>query len=147
MKQAQPIVRRAVVKDCKWIYKFICDLEETEFEYSNFEDLYIRNITNPENIYLVAEVEGLISGFISCHGQTLLHHGGRVFEIQELYVKEEFRDKGIGQLLIKNLESELSKLDYKSLEVTANRKRTKTHDFYRKMGFEFTHLKFTKDKS
>jgi PhnO protein len=147
VKQNQSTVRLAVKSDCKWIYDFVCTLEETKFEYSAFEEIYIQNITNLDNIYLVAEVDEAISGYISCHGQTLLHHGGTVFEIQELYVKDEVRNKGIGQLLVKTLESELSKLDYKSLEVTANRKRTKTHDFYLKMGFEHTHFKFTKDKS
>jgi PhnO protein len=147
MKPSRSIVRRAEPSDCQWIYNFVCDLEETQFDYPTFRNLYTRNIADPENIYFVAEVDGLLCGYISCHGQTLLHHGGRVFEIQELYVSEEFRNKGVGQLLVKNLEFELSKLDHQSLEVTANNKRKKTHDFYKKMGFEFSHLKFTKSKN
>ncbi len=146
MKQEQPSVRQAVIKDCKWVYKFICDLEETEFEYSIFEYLFTRNIADPENIYLVAEADELLVGYISCHSQTLLHHAGRVFEIQELYVSKEFRNKGIGQLLIQNLESILSKLDYKSLEVTSNKRRIGAHEFYKRLGFESSHLKFTKSK-
>ncbi len=146
MIPSQPIVRRASSKDCKCIYDFICDLEGSEFDYSNFAAIYSRNIADPENIYLVAEIDGLVSGYLSCHGQTLLHHAGMVFEIQELYVKEGFRNEGIGQFLFHKLESELKELDYKSLEVTANSKRIKTHDFYRKVGFELTHLKFTKEK-
>jgi|SRR5579859_5446992 len=146
MALTNQIVRRARKTDCKWIYKFICDLEQCIFEYNAFENIYIRNIGNPENIYLVSEADELISGYISCHGQFLLHHAGRVLEIQELYVVEEFRSKGIGQLLIQSLESALIDLDYKSLEVTANSKREKTHGFYKKLGFEFTHLKFTKNK-
>jgi PhnO protein len=140
-------VRSAKASDCKWIYRFVCDLEEASFDYANFEGLYARNIADPENIYLVAEADGLISGYISCHGQTLLHHAGRVFEIQELYVSREFRSIGIGQLLVNSLEAELSKLEYRSLEVTANSKREKTHDFYKKMDFKLTHLKFTKNKT
>ncbi len=139
-------VRAARPEDCKSIYDFVCDLEENEFDYSTFESLYLRNISSPENIYLVSEGNGSISGYISCHGQVLLHHCARVFEIQELFVIQEFRNNGIGQLLVENLESRLSKLDYESLEVTANSKREKTHDFYKKMGFEFTHQKFTKSK-
>jgi len=146
MTFTHPIVRQACMEDCKLIYGFVCELEEWDFDYSIFENLYRRNLNNPENIYLVAEVNGFLSGYISCHGQFLLHHGGRVFEIQELYVAPEFRSNGIGQLLVQNLESALSLFDYRSLEVTAHKKREKTHDFYLKMGFHFTHLKFTKDK-
>ena len=77
MPSANHIVRPAKISDSKWIYSFVCDLEETLFEFSNFKDIYARNIANPENIYLVAQGDGLISGYISCHGQSLLHHGGR----------------------------------------------------------------------
>ncbi len=144
MPFANSTARKACSEDCKQIYNFVCDLEEHEFEYSIFENLYLRNITNPENIYLVAEEAGILSGYISCHAQFLLHHGGRVFEIQELYVVPEFRKMGVGKLLVETLESTLHQLDYQSLEVTANKKREKTHDFYAKMGFQFSHLKFTK---
>jgi (aminoalkyl)phosphonate N-acetyltransferase len=147
MAASNPVVRKARIEDCKRIYNIICDLEERIFEYSVFESLYKRNLDNPENIYLVTEEGRAISGYVSCHGQFLLHHGGRVFEIQELYVGPEFRSKGIGRLLLQNLEVALSQFDYKSLEVTANKRREKTHDFYTKMGFQFTHFKFTKEKS
>jgi len=141
-----PIIRPARIEDCKQIYGFVCELEQCDFDYPIFESLYMRNLNNPENIYLCAEMNGLISGYISCHGQFLLHHGGRVFEIQELYVAPESRRNGVGRLLVQNLESALRLLSYQSLEVTANKKREKTHDFYLKMGFQFTHLKFTKGK-
>ena len=140
------IARPARVEDCKWIYGFVCELEQCDFDYPVFKELFIRNISDINNVYLVAEKEGAVSGYVSCHGQYLLHHGGLVFEIQELYVKEEFRNKGLGQFLIQKLESALSQFDYRSLEVTANKKREKTHDFYVKMGFELTHFKFTKAK-
>ena len=73
----------------------MCALEENDFEYAVFENIFTRNISHPENVYLVAEMDGIISGYISCHGQYLLHHGGLVFEIQELYVKQEFRNAGL----------------------------------------------------
>jgi (aminoalkyl)phosphonate N-acetyltransferase len=96
-------------------------------------------------LYYIAEShEREALGFISCHIQNLLHHCGKVAEIQELFVRQENRAEGIGQALVKFVEQELIALNCISFEVTAQNKRLQTHDFYKKMGFEQTHLKFTK---
>jgi PhnO protein len=139
------IIRFANEKDSKSIHQFICALEERDFDYTVFEQYFATNISNKDNIYLVAVNEtDLVIGYLSCHGQILLHHLSKVFEIQELFVMEEYRNRKVGQLLIKKLEEQLSNSCHKFLEVTTNLKRLNTHRFYSKCGFEKTHLKFTK---
>ncbi len=138
-------IRQAEKSDAKTLFDFICELEETTFLFSEFEPLYITNLIQTDFIYLVATDEtNTVVGYISCHGQVLLHHCGKVFEIQELFVKNSCRGKGIGQQLIHSLEHALRRYDCKSFEVTANIKRTDTHEFYKKSGFIHTHLKFIK---
>ncbi|GAC1444486.1 MAG: hypothetical protein NVSMB63_13900 [Sediminibacterium sp.] len=138
-------VRSADSDDATSIFQFICELEESSFDYTVFESYYITNIRNLNYIYLVAVNDvNTVIGYISCHGQILLHHCGKVFEIQELFVVEEYRHRGIGQLLLQSVESSLAKQDVKSLEVTANNNRIQTHAFYKKSGFSQTHLKFTR---
>jgi PhnO protein len=88
--------------------------------------------------------EGEALGFISCHIQNLLHHCGKVAEIQELFIKQAFRGQKIGEQLVKFIEQELIALNCVSIEVTAQNKRIHTHTFYKKMGFDQTHLKYTK---
>jgi PhnO protein len=118
-------IRPAISTDMPVIYRFIHELD---------------------NVYLVAVDENnTITGYLSCHGQFLLHHCGWVFEIQEMYVQEGARGKGIGKMLITELENKLSARNYVSLEVTANMKRTATHTFYISCGFTETHKKFTKN--
>lgn len=115
------------------------------FDNTVFEKYYVANLENKDNIYLIAVNEtDQVIGYLSCHGQILLHHMAKVFEIQELFVKENYRSQKVGQLLIQALEEQLKKEGYRFLEVTANIKRLNTHRFYTKCGFEQTHLKFTK---
>lgn len=141
-----PITTRlATQNDLPAIYAFVCALEDTAFPLTIFETYYYNNISNSNNIYLVAihETEEVI-GYMSCHGQLLLHHCGWVFEIQEMFVKEEARGKGIGKILLQALTEQISLRNCVSLEVTANIKRTETHDFYLSQGFVQTHKKFTR---
>lgn len=139
-------IRRAQAQDSKHVHRFVSALEEEEFDYDIFETLYLQNIANPNYIYLVAMDGNEVAGYISCHGQFLLHHLGLVYEIEELYVDAAHRNKKIGALLLKSLEEIVEKTDYKSIEVTSNKKRSDAHRFYLDNGYEQSHLKFTKYK-
>ena len=139
------IIRQALEKDLHTVYRFICLLEETDFDYAAFEGIYKENLHSKNCLYLVAETlaEEAIA-FISAHIQNLLHHGGKVAEIQELFVDETNRGGGIGNALVEALEKNLRALGCISFEVTAQNKRTATHHFYEKLGFVHTHKKFVK---
>jgi PhnO protein len=139
-------IRAASFVDVDIIFSFIGHLEERSFDFDRFKEKYSDNLGRKEVIYLVAvnETDEII-GFISCHGQELLHHEGQVFEIQEMYVARNYRDKGIGKALFTALVEKLGKTDCESLEVTTNVKRTDAKRFYMKLGFVQTHLKFVKE--
>jgi len=138
-------IRKVEQKDMLTVYEQICLLEEFIFNINVFENIFNHNIKDENVLYYLAEShEREALGFISCHIQNLLHHCGKVAEIQELFVRQENRAEGIGQALVKFVEQELIALNCISFEVTAQNKRLQTHDFYKKMGFEQTHLKFTK---
>ena len=138
-------IRNAGPEDMEAIFAFICELEEISYDFNLFKRFSLCNISNKENIYLVAVDElGKPIGFISCHGQVLLHHMGKVYEIQEMFVDRDHRNKGMGKLMLRGLEKCLQNEDYVLLEVAVNSKRQDSREFYRKCGFEQTHLKFTK---
>ena len=138
-------IRAAGENDASAVYHFICLLEETLFDKAAFERIFKSNIYNKDIYYLVAETEGgRVAAFISCHTQNLLHHCGKVAEIQELFVAEEYRSLGVGRLLVNALEEKLRAASCCSFEVTAQNKRLQTHAFYEKAGFESTHKKFVK---
>ena len=86
----------------------------------------------------------LCVGYASVHAQWLLHHCGKVGEIQEMFVIADYRSKGVGSLLIQELMNVAERENFKILEVTANKKRLDTHRFYQRKGLEPTHFKFVK---
>jgi PhnO protein len=139
-------IRLATSEDLPSIFAFICDLEEQTFDFDLFQQYYRQNISEKNNIYLVA-VDGnqLPIGYISCHGQLLLHHLGMVYEIQEMFVDPLHRGQGIGHQLIEALETRLRDRECRSLEVTTNAKRAATQEFYAACGFTKSHVKFTKE--
>lgn len=139
------IIRKVEQKDMLIVYEQICLLEDFVFNVNTFEKIFIHNMNDINILYYLAESHDRVAiGFISCHIQNLLHHAGKVAEIQELFVRQENRAEGVGQALVKFVEQELIVLNCTSFEVTAQNKRIQTHDFYKKMGFNQTHLKYTK---
>jgi (aminoalkyl)phosphonate N-acetyltransferase len=139
-------IRSALVPDADTVYSFISHLEERTFNFDRFKEKFSDNLANPDIIYLVSlNEQDEVTGFISCHGQTLLHHEGKVFEIQELYVARNYRDRGIGKALYAALLDKLVKSDCESLEVTTQVKRADAKRFYLKQGFVQSHVKFVKE--
>lgn len=134
--------RKAQANDEATFYQFICALEEKALDRDIFSRLYALNLDKP-NIYLVAEHEGEPAGILTCHVQHLLHHEGPVYEIQELYVAEPFRSRGIGHTLLAKLFELLRKREIDTLEVSSNIRRTRAHEFYTREGFTGSHSKFT----
>ena len=139
-------IRRAEVRDLLPIYHFICILEETNFTFLIFKSIFEANIKHADYYYLVAEHgKGNIVGFISCHTQKLLHHCGKVAEIQELFVEKKHRKAGIGRQLVQTLENTLKVKSCILFEVTAQKKRLGVHRFYESTGFKSSHKKFVKE--
>ncbi len=141
---ANIVLRNAETTDVDAVYAFLCALSEKEYNREKFEEYYNTCLANDKNIYIIAEAEGKPVGFLSCHGQLLLHHAGWAYEIQEMFTDEAYRSHGIGKLMIEELEKRLSDITYDVLEVTSNNRRSRAHNFYLKNGFAQTHQKFTK---
>ncbi|MBS1773014.1 MAG: GNAT family N-acetyltransferase [Bacteroidetes bacterium] len=137
-------IRRANENDIETVYGFLCLLSDKTYNRQLFEDVYKQNIADERNIYLVAEIDNSVVGFLSCHGQLLLHHNGWVYEIQEMYTDEIYRGQGIGKALLHKMERILSERKYDMIDVTSNNKRKEAHAFYLKNGYVQTHQKFTK---
>lgn len=126
------------------VYGFLCDLEETVLDPTRFQAIFRQNLANPMIYYFIAEWTGVVVGFVSCHVQQLLHHTGKVGEIQELYVKPNYQNQRIGRQLIAALNALSVEEGFVNLEVTTNQKRTNTVRFYEQEHFSCTHFKLVK---
>jgi PhnO protein len=136
-------IRKIQKQDLDFVYKAICELENEVLDFKVFELIFNENISNPKNLYLIAENEKEGLGFISFHTQNLLHHGGLVGEIQEFFIHQNYRGQGVGRLLINEIKDFSEKNNLKSIEVTTNKRRVENVAIYENLGFGLTHNKFT----
>jgi (aminoalkyl)phosphonate N-acetyltransferase len=135
-------VMRAEAEDFEEIYGFINVLENRTFDRVQQRLIFLDNIASPNNLYLIAKLEGKTVGFLSCHVQNLLHHSGPVAENQEIFVEPDRRNLGIGAKLVDVLKSIARSRDIIQLEVTSNQQREFAHHFYLNQNFVNTHKKF-----
>lgn len=136
-------IRPALNSEFSEIHKLICLLEETEIPADLFASVFTKNLNDTTIFYFVSEENKRITGFISIHIQHLLHHWGKVAEIQELCVYPEYRNNGTGNLLLKKAINIARENDCELIELAASRRREKAHRFYLKNGFNNSHFKFT----
>ncbi|MFM6915376.1 MAG: GNAT family N-acetyltransferase [Aquirufa sp.] len=137
-------IRKAVESDAVTVKSLLEELENREFDQGIFDRIYAEYLHTPLAFMQVAVLgEDEIVGFISCKGQSLLHHEGLVFEIQEMIVTAAHQGKGLGSKMIAALKPEMARLGVKSLEVTSNKRRKEAHAFYQSVGFKNSHEKFT----
>ena len=137
-------IRKAVKSDAAAVKCLLEELENREFDQACFDRIYAEYLHVPLTLMQVAvHGEDEIVGFISCKGQSLLHHEGLVFEVQEMVVTSAHQGKGIGRKMVDEICEEVKYLGAKSLEVTSNKRRKEAHAFYQSVGFKNSHEKFT----
>lgn len=136
-------IRKVEEQDLDFVYQSICELENEVLDFEVFKAIFNENISNKNNLYLLAENENEGVGFISFHMQNLLHHCGLVGEIQEFFINKNYRGQGIGRQLIEKIMNYADQNDLKSIEVTTNKRRVENVAIYENLGFGLTHNKFT----
>ncbi|BDD04527.1 GNAT family N-acetyltransferase [Aureibacter tunicatorum] len=95
---------------------------------------HIQHIISENDQYAyVATIGHKIVGFI--HGFIAIRLTGEPFgEIAGLIVSKQFRNQGIGKMLVEKLEMAIN--DIQSIRVRCNSKRILAHNFYYKMDYE-----------
>lgn len=134
-------VREATIKDFEVVYQFVWELQNKNFDRQAMAQLFAKNISNSNNTYLIATDDGKAIGYLSCHIQFLLHHGGKVAEIQEIFVQAAYRNKGIGKRMMDEVKKIAQQKGALQLEVTTRVIREKAIMFYKRELFEDTHKK------
>lgn len=137
-------IRQAIESDAAAVKGLLEELENRAFDQAVFDQIFMEYLTSSRTLVQVALLqETEIVGFISCKGQSLLHHEGLVFEIQEMIVTAAHQGKGLGRKMVDEICEEVKSLGAKSLEVTSNKRRKEAHVFYQSVGFKNSHEKFT----
>lgn len=138
------VIRPANSADISLVYELICDLEDTRLDFEAFKSIYNINIRSTEAVYLVAEYNKAVVGFLSIHVQRILHHTRPTCELHELNVFNEYRSLGIGTQLMQEAERIAKELGLEEIELTTKVFRKRAQEFYARLGYVNTHLKFVK---
>ncbi|MEM0174205.1 MAG: GNAT family N-acetyltransferase, partial [Sulfolobaceae archaeon] len=120
------IISRATEEDLFQIY----DIERESFENPYPFSLLRAYLYISGNLYLVAKEQDLVLGYII--GVIQFNIRGHIVSIA---VRREWRNKGIGSMLVSELERRFKDFNcrYSYLEVAIN--NTPAINFYRKMGY------------
>lgn len=135
-------IRLATVADFETVYNFINLLEGEILDETKQRAIFAENLIDPNVIYLLAFADESPVGFLSLHIQNLMHHAGKIGEIQEMYVTESARSLGIGKQLIDRIKAIAKERNVIQVEVTSRLARAAAHRFYEREDFAFTHKKF-----
>lgn len=129
--------------DLEFIYNCINTLEETVFDRVNFNQVFDTVMASKDIFLFVIEHNDEEIGYMSIYIQTLLHHNGKVAEIQELIVLPEYRSNGAGRLALEFAKKFAQEKGCVLIELASNIKREQAHKFYVSNGFARSHYKFT----
>ena len=97
-------------------------------------------LNNPAAKILVAEEQGRVIGM--CTGQLTIStaEGGPALLLEDLVVKEKYRGSGIGRQLAESLELWAQGNGVSRLQLLADRNNSPALNFYKKLGWQNTHL-------
>jgi GNAT superfamily N-acetyltransferase len=134
------IIREARESDLLTIRKLTLELIEA---MENTEGINIkltaencRNLLSEANSYiLVAEIEGIIGGFVNFTIRKTILHRGLSGLIDELIIAKGHRGKGIGKQLLSGAIEKSRQLGCCEVEVSTEKTNIKAREFYGQCGF------------
>jgi GNAT superfamily N-acetyltransferase len=96
--------------------------------------------SDPNAFLYVAVLGGLVVGTFQMHVLRHLTHGGAKFaQIEAVAVSRASRGQGIGTEMMRFAVAEARRLGCTRAQLTSQKRRTRAHTFYERLGFERTH--------
>ena len=93
---------------------------------------------------LVAEHDGAVIGVGSLHLLPILYEDVPRGQLTALVVAESARGKGVGQALVRRLEQIAWERGVRRMVVTTANHRARTHQFYERLGYEWTGRRYAR---
>ena len=115
-----------------------------EYDHLEFEEKKVRAalteiFSTPEfgRIWLLMDEEYKQAiGYITLTFGFSMEYGGKVALIDELFVLESHRGKGVGSRAIEHVKSECKKLEIETLRLEVTKSNESVINLYKKLGFE-----------
>lgn len=134
-------IRKAQLSDKAQILSLTQAFAATfQVEATAFDTTFVRLITDPHALLLIAEKKDEIIGYCLGFEHNTLFANGKVVWVEELMVSPSSRQQGIGRLLMTSLETWASDLNAKLIALATRR----AADFYKALGYEESATYFRK---
>ena len=106
-----------------------------------FEPSYVSILKNGSSIVLKAEIDGKIIGYCLGFIHPAFYANGKIAWLEEIYVNEKLRKKGVGKLLMSEFESWAKDRDCILCALATRR----ASEFYTAIGYEDSAVYFKKN--
>ena len=136
--------RKSKIKDCKNIYNLVCEMENKQLPYTNFQEIYFEQLQDENYYCLVCELDDKVIGMLNLRFEKQLHHAEKIAEIMEFSIASGYRNKGIGKEMFEQACLIAENNNCNQIEVACNQLRKDTHRFYLREGMHNFHYKFSK---
>jgi ribosomal protein S18 acetylase RimI-like enzyme len=130
------LIRRAGIQDAATVRELLLELAEYENTADAVQasvDDWTRMLSNPAVVVLVARLDGRPVGYVSGVRQLNLWVGNDIFAMDDLYVRAEARDHGIGSRLMAAL-ADYASHDQLLITWGVREDNDAGHRFYRRLG-------------
>ena len=87
-------------------------------------------------LFIVAREKDLVIGLAAISFAWTLEHGGKSAWLDELYVLPEWRDQGVGSLLIEAVSGEVKKEGCLAIDLEVEEAHRRVEHLYKRKGFE-----------
>ena len=134
------LIREAKESDLLIIGKLTLELIEAMGDTEGIDLKLIaencQNLLSEANSHiLVAEIKGVVVGFLNFTTRKTILHRGLSGLIDELIIAKNYRGKGIGKQLLSSAIEKSRQLGCCEVEVSTEKTNAKAREFYRQCGF------------
>lgn len=140
------IIRPAGKTDIEIILDFMADyyrIEEVNYEPDNSRITLEDFINNSQSgsLFIIQSSNDVIGYFCIAFSYTLQYYGKDCF-LDEIYIKPEFRHKGIGSHVMNFIEDYLKQNNFKAMHLIVYDHNKPAFEYYIKNGFKAHDAKF-----
>jgi GNAT superfamily N-acetyltransferase len=138
-------IRDAIKTDYLEVIQMYGDFVEDMARYENHDnDSFYELLLNKDFWIKVAEHDSELIGFITFSKRKVVRYPNPIVEVEEFYVKPEFRRNKIGTKLIEKVFQYAKSENCQYIFIASAKNREFAHSFYRSLGFDEYALHFRK---
>jgi predicted N-acetyltransferase YhbS len=138
-------IRPARLSDYKSVIalynKFVGSARYSQFNSDSFKKVLISD----SNFIFVAEDNGTLVGFVTFSIRLVVRYPKPIAELDELFVDEKYRRKGVGKLLMNRVLEKSKELECYRLFIESHYDHKVAHKYYEALGFTNYGYHFIKD--